>query len=303
MTPPTPPLKVPSRNQRRVLFAIPLFLLALLLSCPLLAAKQPASPTPEAPPLLLAETYRPGIDLSLYWVSEKLDGVRARWNGEKLISRGGTEIRHPLWFVEGFPPIQLDGELWMGRGTFEPMSALARMAQPEDVAWRDVRFMVFDLPDAQGTFSQRLQALRQLLIPSPSPYLSLIDQFRVLDHDSLMARLDATLSAGGEGLILHREDTWYRAGRSQDLLKVKPFLDAEARVIGHLPGKGRLEGLLGALVVEEPDGTRFRLGSGFTDDQRRNPPPVGSWITFKYQGRTAKGIPRFASFLRPRPQE
>lgn len=253
----------------------------------------------DAPKLLLANTYQAGVDLSRYWVSEKHDGVRAYWDGERLTSRGGRPIRPPGWFTEGFPPQPLDGELWMGRGTFERMSAAARQETPDPVAWRQVRFMVFDLPASPAPFGERLNTLRKLLLPAQSPYLALIDQFRVSGHDALMEHLDSVVREGGEGHMLHREDSLYRAGRSADLLKVKPYLDAEARVIAHLPGKGRLEGVLGALQVEEEGtGTRFRLGSGFTDAQRRAPPPIGSLVTFKYQGRTARGLPRFPSFLR-----
>lgn len=277
--------------------------LGLLGGAPAWALDPPPAPDSASPALLLANSYHPGIDLDRYWVSEKLDGVRARWDGERLISRGGRLIPVPAWFLAGFPRTPLDGELWMGRGTCERMSATARRGEPDPVAWGQARFMVFDLPDQEGPFGQRLAALRALLTPSPSPYLVLIEQFRVPDHARLMARLREVVAGGGEGLMLHREDAPYRAGRSDDLLKVKPYLDAEARVVGHLPGKGRFQGMLGALLVEEADGTRFRLGTGFSHAQRRDPPGLGSLITFKYQGRTAKGIPRFASFLRVRLEE
>ena len=277
--------------------------LALCCGFPAWAADPPPAPDPASPALLLANSYHPGIDLDRYWVSEKLDGVRARWDGERLISRGGRPIQVPAWFLAGFPRTPLDGELWMGRGTFEHMSATARRGEPDPVAWGQARFMVFDLPGLEAPFGQRLAAMRALLTPSPSPHLAMIEQFRVPDHAGLMARLQEVVAAGGEGLMLHREDSLYRAGRSEDLLKVKPYWDAEARVIGHLPGKGRFQGMLGALLVEEADGTRFRLGSGFTHAQRRDPPSLGSLVTFKYQGRTAKGIPRFASFLRVRLEE
>jgi DNA ligase-1 len=277
--------------------------LGLLGGAPAWALDPPPAPDPASPALLLANSYHPGIDLDRYWVSEKLDGVRARWDGARLISRGGRPIPVPAWFLAGFPTTPLDGELWMGRGTFERMSAMARRGEPDPVAWGQARFMVFDLPGQEGPFGQRLAALRALLTPSPSPYLVLIEQFRVPDHASLMARLQEVVAGGGEGLMLHREDAPYRAGRSDDLLKVKPYQDAEARVVGHLPGKGRFQGMLGALLVEEADGTRFRLGTGFSHAQRRDPPGLGSLITFKYQGRTAKGIPRFASFLRVRLEE
>jgi len=58
--------------------------------------------------------------------------------------------------------------------------------------------------------------------------------------------------------------------------------------------------MLGSLMVETPEGLRFRIGSGFTDPQRRSPPPIGAIITYRYNGKTEKGIPRFARFLRVR---
>jgi len=74
--------------------------------------------------------------------------------------------------------------------------------------------------------------------------------------------------------------------------------DDDARVLAHLPGKGRHAGRMGALLVETPRGVRFRLGTGFTDRQRDNPPAVGQWVTYRYRGLTEAGVPRFASFLR-----
>jgi len=258
---------------------------------------EPAAPPPA---LTLANVYREGIDLSRYWVSEKLDGVRAYWDGRQLITRGGQAIAAPDWFTAGFPTIPLDGELWMGHGTFETLSGTVRRLEPDQEAWRAVSYRVFDLPAMDAPFGERLAALERLLADSPNPYIAPVEQFRVADHADLMARLETVIAAGGEGLMLHRDDALYRAGRSDDLIKVKPYLDAEARVIAHLPGKGKYEGLLGALLVEEPSGQRFRLGTGFSDAERRSPPPIGSLVTFKYHGRTRNGLPRFASFLRVR---
>lgn len=297
------PHRSPFSSPWRALGLIALCWLGLCCGSPAWAEDPPLAPVDGSPALLLANSYHPGIDLGRYWVSEKLDGVRARWDGARLISRGGRHIQAPAWFLEGFPTTPLDGELWMGRGTFERMSATARQGEPDPLVWGQARFMVFDLPGQEGPFGQRLAALRVMLTPAPSPHLALIGQSRISDHASLMARLQEVVAAGGEGLMLHRDDSPYRAGRSDDLLKVKPYLDAEARVIGHLPGKGRFQGMLGSLLVEEADGTRFRLGTGFSHAQRRDPPSMGSLVTFKYQGRTAKGTPRFASFLRVRLEE
>ena len=273
------------------------FVFAALLALPALAASAgEAGP----PPLLLANAYREDVALDRYWVSEKLDGVRAYWDGARLRSRKGNPINAPPWFVAHFPRVPLDGELWMGRGAFERLSGAVRRQRPDDVQWREIRFMVFDLPSSPATFDRRLQRLREMFETVASPYVALVEQFRVAGRAELMERLERVVAGGGEGLMLHRGSSLYTAGRSDDLLKLKTHEDAEAVVIGHLPGKGRLTGMLGALLVETPEGLRFRLGTGFSDEERRNPPPLGATVTYKHHGRTRNGVPRFASFLRIR---
>jgi len=254
----------------------------------------------KAPLVALANVYEEGVDVSAYWVSEKLDGVRAFWDGEALYSRRGNRFAVPSWFLSGFPATQLDGELWIGRGAFEVLSGTVRREVPDVRAWRKVRYMVFDLPDHAGTFDERLHRLLESIQSIDAPYLELIVQFRVSSHEELMAEMHRVVAGGGEGLMLRRADSRNRAGRSDDLLKVKPHQDAEAVVIAHLPGKGKFQGMLGSLLVETPAGRRFRLGTGFTDAQRRHPPELGTTVTFRYRGRTANGTPRFASFVRVR---
>ena len=273
------------------------FVFAALLALPALAASAGEA---GAPPLLLANAYREDVALDRYWVSEKLDGVRAYWDGERLRSRKGNPINAPPWFVAHFPRVPLDGELWMGRGAFERLSGAVRRQRPDDAQWREIRFMVFDLPSSPATFDRRLQRLREMFETVASPYVALVEQFRVAGRAELMERLERVVAGGGEGLMLHRGSSLYAAGRSDDLLKLKTHEDAEAVVIGHLPGKGRLTGMLGALLVETPEGLRFRLGTGFSDEERRNPPPLGATVTYKHHGRTRNGVPRFASFLRIR---
>ncbi len=270
-------------------------LLALLFQ---VAAGEPATSAPPA--LALANVYQGGIDLERYWVSEKLDGVRARWDGTALYSRRGNRFNAPPWFSKGFPRVPLDGELWMSRGTFELVSGTVRRQTPDPATWRRVRFMVFDLPADDRTFDDRLRRLRAMFSGGEAPHISLIEQFRVTDSTQLMATLERVVAAGGEGLMLRNGDSRYRAGRSGDLLKLKTHEDAEAVVVGHLPGRGKYAGMLGSLVVEMPDGRRFKLGTGFSDAERRQPPPVGATVTYKYHGKTRNGLPRFASFLRLR---
>ena len=254
----------------------------------------------DAPALLLAQVYRPGLPLQDYWVSEKYDGVRGFWDGRTLRTRGGETVRAPAWFTAGWPEVPMDGELWAGRGRFSHAQSTTRQQQPGDVAWRQIRFMVFDLPGDKGTFDQRLPALSALVESLGQPWVQAVPQRRVANDAALQALLHRTVRAGGEGLMLHRGASLYRAGRSDDLIKVKTHEDTEARVVAHLPGKGRHAGRLGALLVETPSGQRFRLGAGFSDADRERPPPVGSWVTYRFRGTHDGGLPRFASFVRKR---
>ena len=246
----------------------------------------------DAAPLMLAREAPRDVDPRGFLVSEKYDGVRALWDGRVLRSRGGLHIAAPGWFTQRLPAVPLDGELWLGRGSFDALSAIVRRAQPADAAWRDVRYMAFELPGAAGPFSDRALQLQHLLGPQAAP------QHTVADTASLQAWLADVVAAGGEGLVLHRADAPYVAGRSDVLLKLKPLHDAEALVLGHEPGRGRHAGRLGALRVRNAQGIEFRLGTGLSDAQRDRPPAVGSLVSYSHRGLTPSGVPRFASFLR-----
>ena len=261
--------------------------------------------TSSASPLMLANVYRPGVPLADYWVSEKYDGVRGYWDGQQLLTRGGERVNAPAWFTAGWPATPLDGELWAGRGQFSHAVATVRQQTPNDAAWRGMRYMVFDLPAQGGPFTDRIPVLNRLLAKLAVPWVQPVAQSRVANAQALQALLTQTVALGGEGLMLHRGASLYRAQRNDDLLKVKTHEDAEARVIAHLPGKGKYAGMLGALLVQMPDergqpGRRFKLGTGFSDAQRQNPPAVGSWVTYRFRGLTDSGLPRFASFMRVR---
>ncbi len=283
------------------LIPIPKHSWPLLLACFILffCVSRPACAELNTPALPLSNVYKEGVNLEEYLVSEKLDGARAYWNGRQLLSRQGNTYHAPAWFTAGFPEQPLDGELWIAHNSFEQLMSIIRDTKPTN-SWRKVRYMVFDIPLQHKTFTERMEKLETLFADISSPYIHLIKQSPIAGHDALMEQLAETVNAGGEGLMLRKMDSFYSAGRSNDLLKVKNWQDAEAVVIAHIPGKGKYTGMLGALLVETPDNIRFRLGTGFTDLQRRNPPPVGSLVTSKYQGKTVNGVPRFASFLRIR---
>jgi len=275
--------------------------LGLLGTLPLTGHAQTADTTRAAPPALMqGRMVHPGVHLPDYWLSEKYDGVRAHWDGQRLLTRGGVVIQPPAWFTAGWPKDAMDGELWMGRGRFEDTVSAVRRQQPDETAWQQVRFMVFDLPTHPGPFDERLQAYQALVERLQQAWVQAVPQERIDSHAELSQRLDDMVRAGGEGLMLHRGAALYRAGRSDDILKVKTHEDAEARVVGHEPGKGRLKGRVGALWVETPQGRRFRLGSGLSDAQRASPPAIGTWVTYRYRGLHDSGLPRFATFVRVR---
>ena len=262
----------------------------------------------SAPALMLAKVYHPGIDLADYWVSEKYDGLRGFWDGQKLWTRGGEPIHTPGWFTAGWPNVPLDGELWAGRGQFERASATVRQRVPDDLAWRGIRYMVFDLPAHGGPFTERLSALNTTVAHIGQPWVVAVVQTRATTHAALQLQMRKVVKAGSEGLMLHRGASLYTATRNGDLLKVKPHEDAEALVVGHQPGRGKLSDTLGALLVETVasgngavPGVRFKIGTGLSEAERRNPPPVGSVITYRYRGLTDAGVPRFASFVRVAP--
>lgn len=256
-----------------------------------------------APAVLLAQNFNDAIDPAAYLVSEKLDGVRALWDGRVLRFRSGRIIPAPDWFVAGFPAHPLDGELWIGRRKFDRLSAAVRRQSPNDAEWRQISYQVFEWPQAPGTFSQRVVALQASVAQADLRWLQLVPQVQIADHPALQARLQQVVRAGGEGLMLHRADALWQTGRTDALLKLKPQHDAEATVVAHLPGQGKYQGMCGALLVENPDGQRFRLATGMSDAQRRTPPPLGSVVTYRYRERTPNDLPRFASLLRVRAPE
>lgn len=254
-----------------------------------------------APPAIqLATIYHQDVQIEDYWVSEKLDGVRGYWDGKNLISRQGNHFNPPAWFTKDFPDIPLDGELWIGRSQFSAVSGILRKKSAADSEWKKVKFMIFDLPSSPETFTNRIKLMTDIIKHSNSPYLKMIKQQKLSNNRELQTLLEELLTQGGEGLMLHKGSALYQAKRSKDLMKLKKYQDAEAVVLQHFPGKGRNKGRLGSLLVKTETGIIFKIGSGFSDLQRENPPAIGSTITYQYIGKTKNNVPRFASFMRVR---
>jgi len=252
-----------------------------------------------SPPVMLATEFKTTLPVDHYLISEKLDGVRAFWNGTAFLTRQGHEIKAPDWFTSGLPDVRLDGELWIGRQRFAEVSGIVRREQPDD-DWKRVRYVIFDLPEYPGVFSQRSKQLTQLVAKIDQPWIAGVDYFQLSNLPELESTLKQLSQAGAEGLMLHHKKGIYQAGRSTALLKYKLYQDAEAVVVGYTPGKGQFSGMTGALVVRLSDGRQMKIGSGLSHSERRNPPAKGSTITYRFNGYTTTGLPRFARFMRVR---
>ncbi len=163
--------------------------------------------------------------------------------------------------------------------------------------------MVFDDPASDTPFSQTYAALRPSLPTCPlrsgARPACLVEQRRLTRASQVDAALRRELSAGGEGVVLRRLDLPYRPGRTAALIKVKGRQDAEAVVVGHVEGIGRLKGRLGALecVWAHDPTVRFRVGSGFSDAQRSRSFQLGTKITVHFMSvSSATGKPRHPTF-------
>lgn len=254
-----------------------------------------------APALLLAKKWTPAVDPTGWWMSEKLDGVRAYWDGKKFLSRLGNEFKAPEFFRTHMPNVPLDGELWTGRKDFQRCVSIVRTQDgSKDAQWTSVTYRPFDLPAFRFPFEQRMEELARVL-ERRSPCMTPVDQERCEDVTHLYGKLKTVQDVGGEGLMLRQPGSMYIGKRSATLLKVKTFLDAEAVVVGHQPGEGKHKGRLGALVVAWPNafGVRFGIGTGFSDAERINPPAVGSKVTFSYFELSDDGVPRFPTYVGP----
>ncbi len=244
----------------------------------------------------LAKNYK-NHNVDDWWCSEKLDGVRAIWDGKHRCfwSRSGNLIHAPLEFVKQFPNVTLDGELYGGRGNFSETSGIVRTKEPCYEQWRQLQFCVFDAPDIHNqTFEERLNYLSRLI--QDQRHLHLCVQIRIKTA-SIPQRLADIVSEGGEGLMLRKPGCKYEFKRTSSLLKVKEMQDTEAIVIGYESGTGKYSNLCGSLVCDYK-GTTFKCGSGLSDANRRNPPKIGTKITFGYFEMSESNVPRFPTFKR-----
>lgn len=246
------------------------------------------------PDLLLLQTYK-DQNISGWVMSEKLDGIRAYWDGKQLISRGGHIIHAPTWFIKDYPPFEIDGELWSRRGDFENISSIVRDKIPSE-RWRKITYNIFEVPHAKGGLFERLAKVK----PYESAIIKIIPQIPIQSKQHLKDYLKEIESKKGEGVVVRDPHAPYIDKRTSKALKVKSFLDTECEVIGYKEGKGKYEHMMGSLICKLPNGVVFNIGSGFNDKERLSPPKIGASVTFKYKELTKYGKPRFPVFLRIR---
>ncbi|GMQ46626.1 DNA ligase [Vibrio sp. 10N] len=257
----------------------------------------------QAPNVTNALEYHQDIDLASYYVSEKLDGIRAIWTGKELVTRSGRILNAPKWFVKDLPEITIEGELWAGRGGFGQVQKTVLDKVPDSSQWQAITFMLFDVPGHLGSFEQRYGYLKNYCESLPYTHIQCVEQKVVETHKDLQALLTQVTHDEAEGLMLKKRHEIYHPGRNDSLIKVKTVQDTEGIVVGYKPGKGKYDGMMGAILVEINGGVRLYIGTGFTDEERANPPAIGKTIMFKHNGWTENGIPRFARYHRIRETE
>ena len=238
-----------------------------------------------------------GQDPMGWWMSEKLDGVRAIWDGEKLLSRSGKTFCAPGWFINDLPKdIVLDGELWEGRGLFQ--QTVGKVRTKIDPDWNGIRYVLFDCI-GEGSFAARIRKLYQADLPD---HVEILEQIPCSGMLQLLNYERKIIKLKGEGVMLRKPLSLYEHKRSSALLKVKRMQTDEALVIDYETGKGRNAGRVGALLCKFRDKI-ISIGSGLTDTDRDIPPAKGSMITFSFFELTERGMPRFPSFIAVRDYE
>ncbi|MBU0675202.1 MAG: DNA ligase [Proteobacteria bacterium] len=268
-----------------------------ILLLPLLLILMSSVTWAQSPLPMLPTTDDGSQNVDSWLMSEKLDGVRGYWDGKQLLSKNGIPFTPPAEFTNNFPDFPLEGEIWGGRQTFAKTISIVKKKDGQN--WLTLKFAIFDVPKAPGGFTDRIKVAEQWFAAHPSATAFIIEQSPVRNRRFMERHLQKIQKTGGEGLIVRRPDAPYSPGRSKDILKVKGYEDSEAKVLEYIPGSGRNKGRMGSLLVELPDSKiQFKVGSGFSDQDRTTPPPVGSLITFKYNGFYESGIPRFPAFVR-----
>ena len=232
-------------------------------------------------------------NISGWMMSEKLDGIRGYWDGKEMYTKQGNILFAPNKFTNNFPPFALDGELWSQRQDFENIQSTVLKHHS---SWVNITYNIFEVPRAKGDFIKRLQKARNWFQKHQNSHVHIIKQHPCPNQKVLLKYLENVTAKGGEGVMVKDPALTYFMGRTAHILKVKKAQDMEGKVTAHHYRTDRHT--LKSLTIQLKNSVSFKLGNGFTNEQRQNPPVIGSTITFKYYGFTKNGKPKFASYMR-----
>ncbi|MEA1916208.1 MAG: DNA ligase [Campylobacterota bacterium] len=251
----------------------------------------------QKPELVLLKNYTKDVNVTSWFVSEKLDGIRAYWNGKRLISRSGKTLNAPKFFTEDFPPFELDGELWSKREDFSTIVSIVNKKSPHD-GWKNLTYNIFEVPSLEGNLTTRLHVIEKYIENHQNSFIRVIPQHQIKSTKELDEFLVQVQKSGAEGVVVRDGSLPYYVGRKKSALKVKSYVDDECEVVGYNRGRGKYEGMVGSISCRMKNLQIINIGSGLSDNLRAIPPKIGSFITFKYYGLTSKGNPRFPVFVR-----
>ena len=265
------------------------------------------------------------------YMQPKLDGVRCLiqysiWSESPdepkvmAYSRTGKEwknIDHILQelepFFKRFPHVVLDGELYNHdlRRDFEKIISLVRKTKPTEADRQEskekVQFHCYDFVNAQqhGVISHNFDRRNDFLwMEFTNGYNSIKTLDFEVVHSERIAGFYHTrnLECGYEGSIL-RKNALYECKRSYNLQKYKDFHDAEATIVGYVPGKGKRTGTIGKFLMRDDKGIEFGCppGKGYdykdmADMLENIEDYVGQTATFTYFERTRANSYRHPHF-------
>lgn len=264
---------------------------SLYKSCPNVFPKTLFQPIPDNPPkqkIQASKIYAQmhGVDWSStvdptgWYMSEKLDGYRAFWDGTDLWTRGGHLINAPLGFKACLPKVELDGELWCGYGTKSQLASILKKSSHEERTeqelselWRPIKFCVFDLPKEPGTYPQRHAKLKDLRTENPN--VSIVPMTKCQGIEDLKTKLNEIQSKSGEGIMLYHPTAAYTPGRTINLQKVKVHQDAFVKFIQKNTNSY-------SLICDQMDGVQIKVKCCGYDYE--DPPEVGTVIQIRHSG-------------------
>lgn len=267
--------------------------------------------------LTLASTIKETDDVKGWFRSEKLDGYRATWDGVNFLSRGGNIINLPKSYINTMPKlfeiqtffkeytspngvIFFDGELWMGKSTFNKLGFLRKKIINEDLS--KLKFCIFDVCINEN-FTIRYDLIKDFFINfETKKNIEIVKQTITKGKKFDETLFNNIIKSGGEGLMYRDPISLYITKRTRKLLKYKKENCEFGKVIGYKEGNNKYKGMIGSLLIEtkiEDEYKKFYIG-GLTDEERSikyyETKLLNNFIYYSFMGLTKFGVPRLAVY-------